>query len=307
MTTSTDHQTGGGPAYAAFVGIDRSDRKIDVTVLDPSGGRLGQREISSGPDSLEDWIADLRAEFPEGRLALCIEQPCANLAAFFSRYDFVELILVNPATYRKWHDAFGPSKAHDDVTDGAGLAELAQQNHAKLTVWKPDDSPTRKLRSLVESRRSLVDLRTRLNNQLVALLKNYFPQALELTGRYPTAVSPATFSPGIAPVLKQSGNTRLVHRRFACPAFHRQSFLEWVGQTITRSRWARAFYEQRKDRGATTYTARRALAHKWICIIWRCWQDRTPYDEQQYLDALSRLGSPLADTVRQFHTADKTP
>ena len=29
--------------------------------------------------------------------------------------------------------------------------------------------------------------------------------------------------------------------------------------------------------------------------------------EQQYLDALSRLGSPLADTVRQFHTADKTP
>ena len=170
--------------YAAFVGIDRSDRKIDITVLDPRGKHRDRREISSRPNSLEDWILELRHQFPQGQVALCIEQPCANLAAFFIQFDFVDLLLINPATFRKWHDAFKPSKAHDDVTDSAGIAELAHQNHTKLTVWKPDDARTRQLRSLLESRRSLVDLRTRLNNQLTAVLKGYFPQALEICGKY---------------------------------------------------------------------------------------------------------------------------
>jgi hypothetical protein len=37
----------------------------------------------------------------------------------------------------------------------------------------------------------------------------------------------------------------------------------------------------------------RALAYKWIRIVYRCWQTRTPYDESVYLHALKRRGSPL--------------
>ena len=37
----------------------------------------------------------------------------------------------------------------------------------------------------------------------------------------------------------------------------------------------------------------RALAFKWIRILHRCWQNRTPYDESKYLEALRRKGSPL--------------
>ena len=37
----------------------------------------------------------------------------------------------------------------------------------------------------------------------------------------------------------------------------------------------------------------RALAFKWIRILYRCWQARTPYDELIYLGALRRRGSPL--------------
>ncbi len=37
----------------------------------------------------------------------------------------------------------------------------------------------------------------------------------------------------------------------------------------------------------------RALAFKWIRILWRCWQDRKPYDEARYLMALKNQGSPL--------------
>jgi hypothetical protein len=41
----------------------------------------------------------------------------------------------------------------------------------------------------------------------------------------------------------------------------------------------------------------RALAFKWIHILYRCWQTRTPYDESKYLNALSHRGSPLLNSI----------
>ena len=48
-----------------------------------------------------------------------------------------------------------------------------------------------------------------------------------------------------------------------------------------------------RGRGNTHHAALRSLAFKWMRILFRCWQDRTPYDEARYLDALRRHGSPL--------------
>jgi hypothetical protein len=41
----------------------------------------------------------------------------------------------------------------------------------------------------------------------------------------------------------------------------------------------------------------RALAFKWIRIIFRLWQDRTPYDENLYLQALRNRRSPLSQKI----------
>jgi hypothetical protein len=41
------------------------------------------------------------------------------------------------------------------------------------------------------------------------------------------------------------------------------------------------------------HPAVRALAFKWIRILFRCWQNRTPYDETIYLNALRRRQPPL--------------
>lgn len=98
---------------------------------------------------------------------------------------------------------------------------------------------------------------------------------------------------GIAPVLERSGNKCWVHWRFHCPTFLRQTFIEWAGETIPRSFWAEAFYRQQRAKGSSHHAALRALAFKWIRILYRCWQQRTPYDEAKYLQALRRRGSPL--------------
>ncbi len=98
---------------------------------------------------------------------------------------------------------------------------------------------------------------------------------------------------GIAPVTERSGNKHWVHWRWQCPTFLRQTFVEWAGQTINKSFWAGLYYRQQRDQGCSHQAAVRALAFKWIRILYRCWQTRTPYDEVVYLKALKRRGSPL--------------
>ena len=98
---------------------------------------------------------------------------------------------------------------------------------------------------------------------------------------------------GVAPVTERSGKKRWVHWRWQCPTFVRQTFVEWAGQTINKSFWAGAYYRQQRDKGSSYQTAVRALAFKWIRILYRCWQTRTPYDESKYLNTLKRRGSPL--------------
>src|ERR1700719_2865702 len=102
---------------------------------------------------------------------------------------------------------------------------------------------------------------------------------------------------GIAPVTEKSGKKKWVHFRWACPKFLRQSFHEWAGHSIPLSVWARAYYQQQRQRGKDHHAAVRALAFKWIRIVFRCWQDGAAYDENRYLATLAKRGSLLIPVV----------
>ena len=114
----------------------------------------------------------------------------------------------------------------------------------------------------------------------------------EQRDRFKSAAEIQKYS-GVAPVTERSGQKHWVHWRLQCPTFLRQTFVEWAAQTINKSYWAGEYYQQQREKGCTYQAAVRALAFKWIRIIYRCWQTRTPYDESRYLQALKRRGSPL--------------
>jgi len=113
-----------------------------------------------------------------------------------------------------------------------------------------------------------------------------------LRGRYGSAQEIQAYS-GIAPVIERSGKKKWVHFRWAAPKFLRQSFHEWAGRSITQSSWARAYYDQQRQRGKAHHAAVRALAFKWIRIAFRCWKNGVAYDESRYLATLVRRVSPL--------------
>jgi transposase len=103
---------------------------------------------------------------------------------------------------------------------------------------------------------------------------------------------------GIAPVTEASGKSHWVHFRWSCPKFLRQTFQEFAAQSIRQCDWARQYYQLRRDHHKSHHAAVRALAYKWIRIIFRCWRDGKPYDEQMYLSSARRrtavLGASLA-------------
>lgn len=99
---------------------------------------------------------------------------------------------------------------------------------------------------------------------------------------------------GTAPVTEQSGNSCWVHRRWRCRKFSLQTFHEFAQASVHQSEWAAAYVRYRKatNRNATYASIIRSLAFKWIRIIYACWRDNKPYDEQAYIAALIRRKSP---------------
>jgi len=118
--------------------------------------------------------------------------------------------------------------------------------------------------------------------------------------RFTSADDVATFS-GIAPVIKQSGKSRFVHRRYACPKYLRQTFHEFADHARKWCPWSKAYYRQQRSRGMQHHAALRKLATRWIRILFRVWKTRTPYDPIAYLATITRKNPtiiPFLETVQ---------
>ena len=94
---------------------------------------------------------------------------------------------------------------------------------------------------------------------------------------YPQADSVAMLG-GLCPVTHASGKHRDVSFRWACNKRLRQAMTCFANNSRRTSPWAAEIYRQAIARGCDHPHAVRILARAWTRVIWRCWQDRTPYD-----------------------------
>ncbi len=98
---------------------------------------------------------------------------------------------------------------------------------------------------------------------------------------------------GIAPVKRASGKSQVIAMRHRCPKFARQTFHEHAACVVKKEPWAMEYYQMLRAKGKGHHAAIRATAFKLIRIYFRCWQTRTKYDANAYLEALKKTGSPL--------------
>jgi transposase len=402
------------PELAAYVGLDWADEEHAVCLRVSNTNEIREYTVKQHPQKLHEWINDLRKEFGGQKIGIAIEKSRGGLIYALMEYDFLILYPINPKTLARYRESCCVSGAKDDPSDAALLMDLIYRHRERQRPWFSDTVETRTIQLLSEHRRAIVDEQTALTNRLEALLKGYFPQALDWVGdlntvqacdfltkwpslesvqkakpaqlrtfyldhgcrrgeviekrlqeirdahsltkddavircsmlmvqatvealrplisaikrftqeietvfqkhpdheifesfpgagdvmaprllaamgsdrnHFETAAEIQQFS-GIAPVTKKSGKMHYVHRRYACPRFLRQSFHEWARLTIQFSDWACSYYEYQRAKGKRHHAAIRSLAFKWIRIIFRCWKDRMPYDEQTYVASLKR-------------------
>lgn len=97
---------------------------------------------------------------------------------------------------------------------------------------------------------------------------------------------------GLSPVTIASGKMKMVVFRMGAPKFARQSLIEFATHSISGSIWASAYYRKCRNQGKSHQASIRALAYKWIRILYRCWKNHLEYDENIYLAALKRKDVP---------------
>lgn len=403
----------------AWIGLDWGDKEHAFALRAADRSETEGGKLIHSAETLHQWFKDLEQRFGGKPVALALESNRGPLLHVLAQYPWLTIFPINPVTSARFRTAFIPSGAKDDLPDAFILLDIVRCHRDKLRplVWQ--DSQTRELAALVEVRRDTVDRRTQALNQLIDVLKAYYPQAFELAGedlsapmaleflrrwpdplrlkttrlatlrnfycrhnvrrpelvekrltriktmvplttdaavlavlhmrlqllldllktfnqhlaqfdakiaavfasyetklifaelpgagkvlaprlaaafgtdrsRYPDAPSFQKFS-GLAPVREKSGGQLWTHWRWQAPAFLRQSLVEWAGQTVVWSAWAKRYYARMKAKGKKHHVILRSLAFKWVRILWKCWTTNTPYDEALYLERLRKRNSP---------------
>lgn len=95
--------------------------------------------------------------------------------------------------------------------------------------------------------------------------------------RFPTDEQLAAEA-GVAPVTHASGKHHAVVFRWACNKRLRLALTTFADNSRHASAWAAAVYARALGRGCDHSHAIRILARAWVRVLWRCWQDHTPYD-----------------------------
>lgn len=113
---------------------------------------------------------------------------------------------------------------------------------------------------------------------------------------FPTALDMLCLS-GVAPVRRQSGKQEMIQFRWKRPKFLHQTMVEFAKCSLSSCEWARLFFAEKMKEGKTKWEAFRALAFKWLRIIWHCWYHATPYDEVKYLRGLQKKGIKLYESL----------
>jgi transposase len=100
---------------------------------------------------------------------------------------------------------------------------------------------------------------------------------------------------GRAPVTRRSGRSEFtIARRLAYNRYLGEAVQQWAFCSLTRSTWARQFYDSKIAKGDNHHTALRKLANRWLEVLWHCLRLGAIYDEDIHTANRRRALTPAA-------------
>ena len=165
-----------------FCGIDWANDHHDAVCIDDQGKQLGSIHVAHSPEGLSQLDAYLeRMAGPAGKeqIACIVETTHGLLIAHLLEQGW-PVYPVNPRTVEKRR---APSGAKTDTIDAYLLAKSGRADFQDLRRLNPDSEQILELKTLTRDQDALLQMQTRLVNQLTACLKAYYPVALEVFGK----------------------------------------------------------------------------------------------------------------------------
>jgi len=86
---------------------------------------------------------------------------------------------------------------------------------------------------------------------------------------------------GTAPRNYQSGKIHRVIMRRACNKQGRNTLFQLSFSSLTRSPWARKYYDSQRKKGKGNSISLRALSNKWLKVLWYLWMREECYSEER--------------------------
>ncbi len=240
-----------------YAGVDWADTHHDVVVIDGDGHQVGNRRVDhtkAGLETLVRFLEGISGPAQKEQLACIIETKHGLLIATLLEGGF-PVYPVNPKTIDRRR---APSGAKTDLIDAYLLAKTGRSDLADLHRLQPDSPLIEELKTLTRDQEQLIQMQTRLVNQLTACLKAYYPVALSLFSKlqqrstlrflqaYPTPQAASVASvEQLTSVLKQAGHRQADKiARLAFEKLHQPHLTADPITTRTKSRLMLALVSQ---------------------------------------------------------------
>lgn len=164
-----------------YCGIDWANDHHDALTIDEQGRQVGSIRVAHTPEGLNqlDGYLEQLAGPAHEQMACIVETTHGLLIAHLLERGW-PVYPVNPRTVERRR---APSGAKTDTIDAYLLAKTGRADFADLRRLNPDSNLIQELKTLTRDQDALIQMQTRLVNQLTACLKAYYPVALELFGK----------------------------------------------------------------------------------------------------------------------------
>jgi transposase len=162
-----------------YAGIDWANDHHDALIIDEKGRQVGSLRVDHTPQGLaklNSFLEQIIGSFPKEQMACIIETTHGLLIAHLLEAGW-PVYPVNPRTVDRRRSASG---AKTDTIDAYLLAKTGRADLADLHRLSPDSEKVTELKLLTRDQDGLIQMQTRLVNQLTACLKTYYPVALEV-------------------------------------------------------------------------------------------------------------------------------
>jgi transposase len=159
-----NHAASSHNMIAAWMGLDGADQKHDICLQVSGSADLQHLVVEHQAEALHSWVADLRRQFPQGLIAIALEQSRGSMFYALMNYEVLRLYPIPPKALADYRNALYPSGGKDDPTDAQLLLKFLRKHPERFRPWVAEDVQTRQLAMMNEHRRQRVDDRTALTN-----------------------------------------------------------------------------------------------------------------------------------------------